>query len=747
MQMPLIVPLFLEDNQFTSTLTLVNNSTATTYADVTLRGLDGNTIASKRVDFTPHSQRRVDIINLLDKKGSSAIAGSILVMQSPALAGPSILAVLSMTYLGSADPNYIDEEIFMPSMTGSQVLQGVADSGDGSPILAISSLAASVQHVQIQCLGKDGAAPSRRITLAGGETLVTNACTGSDIQDRDLTAILEGADNNTHGPEGIRVVSDAMPGSFAAFGLARHKENGDRFFSSVLFADPKTLNSPNTVFTGVPVGNSSSLLPEGHYVPELTLTNFSSKELHVHTTFAHMSGVTPSAQDVGSLSVPAHKTRELVLSSLQGDPTLQNSFVIESDGSPGDLIAKFVAKGNSQLHELELQAKDEAEMANAGAHPWSIEGNTDSTLLLFNHSTTPQTFTVTVSGLGFEWQKEYELESMQTEAIGIRELIQEQVEDDKGNTLPKNATSGEAGWLVTNFAKGSGRLLQSDRLVGMARNFSCGYSGLLCGSSVVFDYTTLADGGIAEFADITGLTCTSGEPNACSGQQTGTANFTTKWVSLSTNIASISGSSTSPPVNLSGVAVGTSQVNGHISSEYCQSGGGGTASVVAIPTNFHYVTATADDIGDLAVTYAWNSSSGNINDLSSCTISELVTYPGNPSPKYYPPSPPYNDTPGYPSPFVSSVPGNNAASGNTASFVDLHTINDDFVKPYSTSFWAATQYYRFTCTGYVVSGSSNINLEGPLSISSSIQSNGAGGWEYIHYKTGVPVEAIINPLP
>jgi hypothetical protein len=67
--------------------------------------------------------------------------------------------------------SYIDEEIFMPSMKGSQVLQGVADRGNGSPILAISSMAESVQHIQIQCFGKDGAGTAQRIDLAAGETL------------------------------------------------------------------------------------------------------------------------------------------------------------------------------------------------------------------------------------------------------------------------------------------------------------------------------------------------------------------------------------------------------------------------------------------------------------------------------------------------------------------------------------------------------------------------------------------------
>src|SRR5580658_1294922 len=149
MQMPLVLPLFLEGNDFSSTLTLVNNSTANTYADVTVRALDGSVIVARRVNFSPHSQQQVGIGELLEEKGSSATAGSILVMQSSALKGPSIAGALAMTYLGSADPNYFDEEPSMLNMMGSQMLQGVADRANGSPIMAISSASTASQHVKV----------------------------------------------------------------------------------------------------------------------------------------------------------------------------------------------------------------------------------------------------------------------------------------------------------------------------------------------------------------------------------------------------------------------------------------------------------------------------------------------------------------------------------------------------------------------------------------------------------------------
>jgi hypothetical protein len=61
---------------------LVNGSAVQTYADVTVRALNGKAVATSRVQFTPHSQQQVNIRKLLDSSGASGItAGSITVMQ------------------------------------------------------------------------------------------------------------------------------------------------------------------------------------------------------------------------------------------------------------------------------------------------------------------------------------------------------------------------------------------------------------------------------------------------------------------------------------------------------------------------------------------------------------------------------------------------------------------------------------------------------------------------------------------
>ncbi len=448
--------------------------------------------------------------------------------------------------------------------------------------MSISSAFTGFQHVKVECLKEDGNTASKEITLAPGETLLADACASAGTPEINLgNDLFAGTDHARHGPRGIRLTSDARPGSFAAFAIAPHLKNGDRYLSSILFADPKLVHSANTVFAGVPVG-PTSLLPEGRYTPEISVVNFSTSEIHINATFALTSRGAPNTQEVGHLTVPPGSSREIVFDGLMGDPDLQNSLIVHSDGPPGALTTKLVSQGDeSQLHEVELQAKDERDANNAGEHPWSIEQNTESTLLLFNHSETLQPFDLTVVGGGVTWQKTYKLAPMETKAISMRELVEDRAKDDNSHELPASAQFGELNWMVVDPHKGSGRLMQSDKAKHMARNFSCGYSGLLCGATSQTFETTLGVGVTGNYAQTTAVTCTSGQQNDCSGQQTGTGgSFTYFWTSGSTNIATIANNTdTSALVSVHGVSAGTSLITGNIHSQYCYTAVSGTQTI------------------------------------------------------------------------------------------------------------------------------------------------------------------------
>jgi hypothetical protein len=581
--MPVVAPLFIQDRHFTSTLVLVNGISSSSFVDLVLRDLGGTEIVHKRVQFAPHSQQRVEIAALLLAAHSGATAGSIAITQDPANES-MVLAQLTMTYLGSGFPNFLDEEVSMPSAEGSQLLRGVADASNGSPLVSITSLITMSQKVIIDCLDESGTRHSKSVQLIGGETLLTEACTDRTIYGGDLDAAIGGDLGESRQREkavGVQLRSDAMPGSFAAFGLARHESDDDRHFSTFTLDDPKMKVSATDVFTGVPV-DSTSILTEGRYVPHVSVANFSTRIAKVDIKYSEMIGTTPSVRDVAQFSVPPGTTKELGLDILEGNPDLQNSFLVSSDASPGDVSTKLVATSNSRLREVELEAKDANDPQNGGNHPWSLDEGTESTLLIFNHGSDSQVFNVTVSAGGITWSKAYTLASMQTEAISIRALITNKVKDDFGVILPRSATSGEVGWF-NNEGVGKGRLLQSNRDAAMARNFSCNTTYLLCGVLFYPHISTFAVGSTVDYATIVGRICQRAGSGPCAGSGSGQiVSLKYSWSAADASIAVISGSNSSNTVNLRGAGAGTTQITGKITDPYhgCSFSHTGTATVL-----------------------------------------------------------------------------------------------------------------------------------------------------------------------
>ncbi len=157
----------------------------------------------------------------------------------------------------------------------------------------------------------------------------------------------------------------------------------------------------------------------------------------------------------------------------------------------------------------------------------------------------------------------------------------------------------------------------------------------------------------------------------------------------------------------------------------------------AKPTNFRLTAA--EDLGDgyIYLTYQWESSTGRLADLIGCTVGEITTYPGVGD--YQPPSPPWPVGPGSKFPNPTQKNGLAEAGG----LFDSHTItNRNFVKPYSTSKFTATQFYRYSC-----SGGSYVNLAGPLSIVRELKKNSQGLWVFVISKTGTTQTStlVLNP--
>jgi hypothetical protein len=320
-------------------------------------------------------------------------------------------------------------------------------------------------------------------------------------------------------------------------------------------------------------------------MPNVSFANFSTKSAHAVIKYSQMIDSAPSAREVAHLTIPPGATKDLVLDTLEGDADLRNSFAISSDSSPGDLSVKLVAKSDSSLPEVELEAKDELDPNNGGSHPWSLENGTESTLLLFNHSAEAQEFSVAIAAGNMVWKKTYSPASMQTVAIHIASLVENGVKDNSGKALPKGVLSGQLLWFSPGPGLGKGRLLQSNRNLAMARNFSCGAEVVLCGAAINPTSATISIGGQVDFSTLLNF-CSQARGQACSGSQVDSdpTGITYSWTSSNTSILSIPGSTDSPDATADGTGAGSADVTVDIEQPACNCSASLQASVNVAPT-------------------------------------------------------------------------------------------------------------------------------------------------------------------
>jgi len=138
-------------------------------------------------------------------------------------------------------------------------------------------------------------------------------------------------------------------------------------------------------------------------------------------------------------------------------------------------------------------------------------------------------------------------------------------------------------------------------------------------------------------------------------------------------------------INTTNAALGAADVT--VTSNEQESDPMSVSIVCAVPTAFAQASFyCASSTGVLSFTYAWASSTGNLADLATCQVGEVVSYPNGGVPS----SPPFpNYTFNTPAIFGAATSG---------FFSDSHSPpSGSFVKPYSDNSFTATQNYKYEC--------------------------------------------------
>jgi hypothetical protein len=310
----------------------------------------------------------------------------------------------------------------------------------------------------------------------------------------------------------------------------------------------------------VPIGQQA-LLGSDVYAPALALANFGTAPVIATVIESVTNANGPSGKTVATVSVAGQSSVTVPLGTLTGDSQMRNSFIVQSNSTHGALLAGMTVFGGTSVRSVQLPGKDWLRSYNSGTHPWTTAGGTDSTLLLFNYSNTPNNLLVMIGTGGVLWKRSYRLAALETRALDIGSLIATGAKDENGQILPKTATVGAVTWFSRSNGQAVGRLLVSQPGIGLARSFNCENVVTYCGTSSMENASvSIAAGATGSMGPYEVDLCNSQMPECGGGSLVGTAGGGADWTQNSgTSVAYLPSSEDLAAVTVVGTMAGLAQ--------------------------------------------------------------------------------------------------------------------------------------------------------------------------------------------
>ncbi|HLH00257.1 MAG TPA: hypothetical protein VKX49_28380 [Bryobacteraceae bacterium] len=532
MPMPSVAPLFIEDQQRTSVITMVNDAPDPLGLDVLLYSLSGLQLAKQAVSLQPHSQQVLAVASLLQASGNQY--GSVVLMPHRAT---TMAAQLSISGRNGTEAGDIEEEFQM--LMSPKPANYRAVSLSASPVVAITSLSATKQAVSVSCLG--GGNPNvAPLSVGPNQTLLVDACAkGGPVT---LSALPPNQPDTGGGqqPAAVTVSSSAPSMELAVFGVGLVPPASKGHLAAIPFADVNGLQSSTALYPGVSGAGLDWSAFRG------AVANFGAQERQATVLLSQGAGPAAGTQRTLATIKLAPHTVSLIdgINQLNGVNS-DASLVIATNGAPGEVLSGIQAgRASASSGPVALPWKDAAQSANGGQHPWRTDLGATSTLILYNPDSSQQaSLPVTIYSGTSAWTKTISIGPLSTVPIRINDIVNGQEPDDHGYRLSAGASQGIVHWFTLMTPKIVGFMLQSDPATGVARPFACASITMAC--AMILPNATIPVGGSTGNLNPIVSTCGSNGGCTCSDSCGGTGGnlATYAWSSSNSNIALL----TSPP--------------------------------------------------------------------------------------------------------------------------------------------------------------------------------------------------------
>jgi hypothetical protein len=584
----------------------------------------------------------------------------------------------------------------------------------------------------------DGTAPKQRhpatIQLNPHQTRVLDIL-------RDLVGRENGGTIQKEG--GISITHSGAPGAILARMLVSRESTG---YSSVInFTDPTAPRSSKLHGGGLRLGS----IGNDELTPIIVARNIGGEP----TTVSGRVPYTNESGDVVFVTIPdvniaAGKIKQINVERAVRQANVPPSVTfagieLEYTTAPGSVIMSAQSVSRSERQVFQVPLLDPNRMpSSAGGFPWKADGDYTTVVFIKNETATPKKYLARLFYEGGDYAlKPREVKPGQTVMLDFKQMRDEQTPDSMGKPIPLNVERGQIGWSMVGADNNtmSGRSEQVNTTLGVSSTYAC-YN--CCPDSIIESqpspFSLSFDvGGQNQF----GFRATV---RNCYLSRTFFEFVGFDWSSSNLSVGEISNSGWATAID-----GGNASMTGYFEEVVWENNGShcvnqpntvsGSSEMevnCAYPVNFRQV-GDGEDIGGgtLRFNYQWDSNTGNLQHLSRCFVGEIVTYPGTNDP-YSPPSPPFPDVARFDNPTIVDV------QATAGALYDSHRIQGTFVRPFSSSSFTATQYYRYKCP--CLNRGNYVNLTGPISITRSVFEVPFLGWGFGVSKSNASAKLLLG---
>ena len=396
------------------------------------------------------------------------------------------IASLTVTNSFQADVRQVHAN---PAASQAQVTRGLwwlpTANADGYLVLENPSL--FTKQVDVQFSGHAGnTLATQQVSLSSHATTVISL--SSALGNARGTETTGGIEIHYTGPDhGIAAyagIEDGAVGYSASPILLEDHLDPDRPVHAV------TLSAP-----GLQLGNADPTMqfPSGTYfTPYTYLHNVSANPLQVSLSLVSPGADSiPQTRSLGTVTIQPEETSQFDFASqFSAANPLPNGYghlTASFQGHDGDLQIAAGSADQSQSYVFEVNPSQQADSASRSLCFWSVEGDSDTMITVWNYKAAAQDMVLTLYYSGGQYAIPIHLAALQSYNLDMMTLIRSRVPDPTGTQIPSNITSG------SGLLSGPGGDLDKISVAVSAsvfnvRNATCGYVCITCNGATQLSY-------------------------------------------------------------------------------------------------------------------------------------------------------------------------------------------------------------------------------------------------------------------